>query len=205
MILTEQRRAAISYLLSAIQPDTLKEIYHLIEQPGWPGDYHFGVGIFVRNYLRQKFNWDEQTLNAEWSSLIGEAARRCAKPKSRVKVYNLPDLPPRLKSATLAAAENLAAIAHSEGLELGDPQGEATPHLATLLYYFRQRCKDSKLEPQPVLVDKFIPPQEIAAVLETIARMMVSEGIEEFTGHDSNWFTNAALVVEQMVQAQRKE
>ena len=55
--------------------------------------------------------------------------------------HSLPDLPPRLKSAVLAAADNLAAIAHFEGIELGDHQGEATPHLITLLYNLARKTQ----------------------------------------------------------------
>ena len=56
------------------------------------------------------------------------------------KKHSLPQLPPRLYAATLASAENLTAIAHSEGIELGDKKGISTPHLHTILYLIRDRC-----------------------------------------------------------------
>ena len=61
--------------------------------------------------------------------------------------HSLPGLPPRLKAAVLAAAESITAIAHSEGIELGDQKGEATPHLISILYHRRDACKAAELEP----------------------------------------------------------
>lgn len=201
MILTkQQRRAAVNHLLKTVQPTTLKEIYQLVQQPGWPVDYHFGVGIFVRTKLHQKFNWDEETLNDEWADLIAAAAQHYIKTRPKVRCYERPDLPPRLKSAVRATAENLAAIAHSEGIKLGDHKGEATPELSTMLLYLQKRCKEAELELQPWLGDELITPQEIAAVLETIAQVLVSEKVAEFAGHTPAWFTDAALAVERMAQ-----
>jgi hypothetical protein len=37
--------------------------------------HHFGVGIWVRNKLRERFDWDDVTLDQAWAGLIGEAAR----------------------------------------------------------------------------------------------------------------------------------
>ncbi len=110
----------------------------------------------------------------------------------------LPDLPPRLKAATLAAADNLTAIAHSEGLELGGERGEAKPPLITILYLLRERCVEAELEPQPYLGDQTITSQEIATVLETITHWMISEDMVEFLGYNPSWFSDAAAVVEQI-------
>jgi hypothetical protein len=201
MILTkQQRRAAVNHLLKTVQPTTLKEIYQLVQQPGWPADYHFGVGIFVRTKLHQKFNWDEETLNSEWAELIAAAADHYIKTRPKVRCYERPDLPARLKSAILATADNLAAIAQSEGIILADQKGEATPELNTMLVYLHRRCKDAELELQPWLGDHLITPQEIAAVLETIAQVLVSEKVAEFAGHTPAWFTDAAMVVERIAQ-----
>jgi len=112
----------------------------------------------------------------------------------------LPSLPPRLQSAVLAAAETLTAIAHDEGLDLGGPRGEATPHLHTILYTLRERCVQAELEPQPCPGDQLISPAEIAAVLETIARQMVSDDTYDLVGRNPSWFTDAALVVERLAQ-----
>jgi hypothetical protein len=110
----------------------------------------------------------------------------------------LPDLPPRLKSAVLAAAENLTAIAYDEGVQLGGPDGEALPHLITILYLMRETCVAEEKQPQPYLGDQLIAPQDIASTLETIAQILISEGIYDFAGHNPSWFTDAALVVERM-------
>lgn len=112
----------------------------------------------------------------------------------------LPPLPPRLHSAALAAADNLTAIAHAEGIELGGERGEALPHLVTLLYTIRERCVQAEREPQPLLMDAMITPAEIATVLETIGHWMVSEGTGEMAGHNASWFMDAAAVVERLVQ-----
>ncbi|MCG3207184.1 MAG: hypothetical protein FOGNACKC_00784 [Anaerolineae bacterium] len=113
---------------------------------------------------------------------------------------SLPPLPPRLQSAALAAAENLAFIAADEAVQLGGPHGEATPHLVTLLYIIRERCVAAELEPRPYLGDVLITPQEIAAVLETIALLLQSDGSYELAGRNPSWFSDAALLVERLAR-----
>jgi hypothetical protein len=115
------------------------------------------------------------------------------------KTHSLPPLPPRLQAATLASADNLTAIAHSEDVQLGGKNGEALPHLVTILYTIRERCVQAEIEPQPYLGDQLITPQEIAAVLESISHWMVGEEVYELVGLNPSWFTDAAAVVEQMV------
>jgi len=112
----------------------------------------------------------------------------------------LPTLPPRLESATLAAADTLTAIAHAEGIRLGGPRGEGLPHLHTILYTLRERCVQVEQEPQPYLGDQLITPIEIATVLETIAQVMMSEDISDLAGYNPSWFIDAALVVDRLAQ-----
>ena len=116
---------------------------------------------------------------------------------------SLPKLPPRLEAATLAAAENLTAIAATEGLALVGERGEALPHLVTILYIVRERCAQARPKPRPN--DRLIEPGEIAAVLEFIGQWMVSEGMEELIGYNASWFKDAAGVVEQLMGAWREE
>lgn len=106
----------------------------------------------------------------------------------------LPKLPPRLEAATLAAADNLAAIAAADGIPLSGERGEALPHLITMLYFIRERCAQAPARPAPGLIE----PGEIAAVLETISHQIVGEGMKELAGHDATWFKDAAGVVEQL-------
>jgi hypothetical protein len=40
--------------------------------------HHFEVGLWVRNKLRERFDWDDVTLDQAWAGLIEEAARRYA-------------------------------------------------------------------------------------------------------------------------------
>lgn len=110
----------------------------------------------------------------------------------------LPPLPPRLAAATLAAADNLAAIAAAEGVPLVGERGEALPHLIAILYTVRERCVQAQATPAPAGLA--IEPGEIAAVLETIAEMMVSDGMREMAGVNASWFKDAAGVVEMMGQ-----
>lgn len=100
-------------------------------------------------------------------------------------------------ASTLAAADNLAAIA-AEGVPLGGERGEALPYLITILYTLRERCIQAQLT--PVLAGLAIEPGEIAAVLETIAEVMVSDGVREMAGVNASWFKDAARVVEMMGQ-----
>ena len=46
------------------------------EGDDWSVTHHFGVGIWVRNKLRERFVWDDVTLDQEWAGLIEQAARR---------------------------------------------------------------------------------------------------------------------------------
>ncbi len=110
---------------------------------------------------------------------------------------NLPHLPPRLNSATLAAADNLAAIAAAEGLDLVGERGEALPHLITVLYVIRERCAQvqGQVEPEG---GGTITAAEIAEVLETVGQVMVSEGLAEMAGRNASWFKDAAGVVEEL-------
>ena len=52
--------------------------------------------------------------------------------------HSLPQLPPRLKAATLAAADTLTAIAHSDGVELTKTNGAAKDPPITILYVLRE-------------------------------------------------------------------
>ncbi len=74
-----KKEEAINYLLDKTPPETLGEIYHLMTSEGskdWPTQQHFGLGLWVRNTLRQKFERDDQTLDSKWASLIETAAKR---------------------------------------------------------------------------------------------------------------------------------
>lgn len=76
---TAQKQQAIQYLLVHTPKSTLQEVYELKqgEGTGWPSQQHFGLGIWVRNALREGgFAWDDQTLDNEWAELIAEAAER---------------------------------------------------------------------------------------------------------------------------------
>ena len=72
-------------------PQTKRSSNHLIEQGTekilrnadnrsegdvWVTTHHFGIGIWVRNELRERFDSDDVTLHQAWDGLIHEAARR---------------------------------------------------------------------------------------------------------------------------------
>jgi len=115
--------------------------------------------------------------------------------------HKLPDLPPRLHSALLAAADTLTAIAHDEGINLSGPDGQTGDYLVTMMYLLQQHCLAAEREPQPYLGDETITPQEIAAVLETIGHMLMSDETMDFAGRNPSWFMDAARVVERLGQA----
>ncbi|MCG3212575.1 MAG: hypothetical protein FOGNACKC_06245 [Anaerolineae bacterium] len=197
-----QRKAAIAYLLDNLDNETLVTVRQVIASEKWPGDWHFGFGTHVRNLLRKRFDWDDLLLDSEWVSLVEQAVREynpSRQPENR-SMKALPPLPPRLQSAALAAAENLAFIAADEGIQLGGPHGEATPHLVTLLYTVRECCVAAEREPRPYLGDTLITAQEIAAVLETIALLLQSDGSYELAGRNPSWFSDAALLVERLAR-----
>lgn len=74
--LTEsQRQAAIAYLLTQLEPDTLLSLHDFIHTAEWPVHWHFGFGTHVRNLLRGKYHWDDQLLDAEWVPLVEHAVR----------------------------------------------------------------------------------------------------------------------------------
>jgi hypothetical protein len=62
----------------------------------------------------------------------------------------------------------------------------------------REGCIDVEKGLTLYLGDQWIKPTEIAAVLETIAAEMVSDGKEELAGHNASWYLDAANVIEQM-------
>ncbi len=105
----------------------------------------------------------------------------------------LPQLPPRLNSATLAAADHLATLAAAENITLAGERGQALPHLVTILYTIRERCAQARPEPSG---GQTITVEEVAEVLETIGHVMVSEGISELVGRNASWFGDAAGVVD---------
>ena len=116
--------------------------------------------------------------------------------------HSLPDLPPRLKSAVLAAADNITAIAHSEGIAMSGERGEATEYLLTIIYLMRERCFHVEHELQPYLGDQLITLSEIATVLETIGQIMRSDENFDFADHNPSWFMDAANLLEQIAEAQ---
>ena len=63
----------------------------------------------------------------------------------------------------------------------------------TILYTLRERCAQAQPHPEPS--DRLIEPGEIAAVLETIVHLMISEGMKELAGYNAAWFMDAAGMV----------
>ena len=61
----------------------------------------------------------------------------------------LPNLPPRLQSATIAAADHLATLAAAENITLAGERGQALPHLVTILYIIRERCAQVQGQARP--------------------------------------------------------
>ncbi len=75
-ITPEQGEEAIQYLVDNIEPTLLLTINDLMYAEEWPIQFHFGLGSLVRNTLRQKFEWDDLLLDAQWAGLIEAATNR---------------------------------------------------------------------------------------------------------------------------------
>ena len=66
----EEVEEAIAYLADNLDEELLKEI-----SGKEPEDlFHFGLGIKVRNLLREKFDWNDIVLDELWDSLVVKAA-----------------------------------------------------------------------------------------------------------------------------------
>lgn len=70
----------IQHLIENTPIETLQRVYDLVQSqdPAWPTRFHLTIGMQVRNVLRQKFAWHDHKLDAEWASLVEEAARQHA-------------------------------------------------------------------------------------------------------------------------------
>ena len=53
------------------------------EGDGWNTTHLFDIGLWVRNKLRERFDWDDITLDQAWAGFIEEAARRYAEGGAR--------------------------------------------------------------------------------------------------------------------------
>jgi hypothetical protein len=73
----EERRRAIQHVATNVPKETLLQIYEKISRdPDWLIMHHFGIGIGIRNLLREGgFAWDDTTLDREWEPITLEAVR----------------------------------------------------------------------------------------------------------------------------------
>lgn len=76
-LVNHQKEKALAYLRSKLLPDILAEVYAHREDAIWVERQHFGLGLAVRNSLREGgFEEDDQTLDHEWSALVVAAAEQ---------------------------------------------------------------------------------------------------------------------------------
>ncbi len=78
-ISNEEKEEAIQFLMNNISKDCLKKVWVAVQNKGscWSLLVHIDFGMYVRNTLRQGgFDWGALALDALWSMLIEEAARR---------------------------------------------------------------------------------------------------------------------------------
>ena len=71
-----EAKAAIAYLIEHSPEEILYNAYNRSEGDEWSMTHCFGVGLCVRNKLREQFTWDDVTLDQAWARSIEEAARR---------------------------------------------------------------------------------------------------------------------------------
>lgn len=75
----EEKEEAIQYLMDNIPKDCLKKVSIAVQNKGycWSWSVNICFGMYVRNVLREGgFDWGPLALDALWSPLIEEAARR---------------------------------------------------------------------------------------------------------------------------------
>ncbi len=75
-ITPEDGEVAIQYLMANIDPTILTTIDDYMYAKEWPLQFHFSIGRLVRNTLRQKFEWDDLLLDAQWAGLVEAATTR---------------------------------------------------------------------------------------------------------------------------------
>jgi len=69
----------VDYLIKKIPRDIFEKVYEAIKKDGehWYIAHHFGFGMSVRNLLRGKFDWrDDTTLDNSWQILVEEAVNK---------------------------------------------------------------------------------------------------------------------------------
>ncbi len=78
MTVLSTEKQAIKYLIEQASDETLRQVYELQQiSPDWAINHHFGLGLWVRNTLREGgFTWDDLTLDSKWGPLIAAAAKR---------------------------------------------------------------------------------------------------------------------------------
>jgi hypothetical protein len=75
----DEKEKAIQFLTDNISKDCLKKVWVAVQNKGscWSLLVHMDFGMYVRNTLRKGgFDWNPYALDASWSMLIEEAARR---------------------------------------------------------------------------------------------------------------------------------
>jgi len=73
------KKGAVRYLIDHIPAETLEEVAEIIkkEGPDWEVHHHYGIGIDVRNLLREGgFLWDAIELDDVWAGLIEKAVKK---------------------------------------------------------------------------------------------------------------------------------
>jgi hypothetical protein len=75
---SEQRERAVQFLAHQISPEILSDVRMLMQnkQTPWHLAAHFGLGLRVRNSLRDAgLTFDDVWLDDHWFELVEEAAR----------------------------------------------------------------------------------------------------------------------------------
>ncbi|MCK8826049.1 hypothetical protein [Fuchsiella alkaliacetigena] len=67
---------AIDYLANNMPKDTLLQIQEQLKNNDPSGLFRLGLGIKVRNLLKEEFNWNDYVLNELWGRLIIRAAKK---------------------------------------------------------------------------------------------------------------------------------
>ena len=82
------------------------------------------------------------------------------------------------------------------GLAMDEVRGCPRCRLQTLELAAELEGKVPGLAPRPQFDDAIITASQISATLETIGRIMVSDGVGESAGHNASWYLDAAQMID---------
>jgi len=75
----EEWNKAVSFLLKKLDSELIEKIIDDIKKLGkddWIAQNHFGLGMHIRNLIREDFEWGAITLDSEWDELLYDVIKK---------------------------------------------------------------------------------------------------------------------------------